>query len=477
MPLNAIAARVHPRRRGARAGGSRRGRCDRRPRGLGERHLRALSRAALLARWAGCGAVRRAQHAQAIVEQFDVRGGGLDAPARSLSGGNIQKLILGRALVTEPGVIIANQPTWGLDVGAVSYIHSQLLAARARGAAIVLISEDLDELFAIADRIAVMFHGVLSEARRDWTVSADRARDGGQPEKPVRCLAVAALRANARPRAVERSRVAAPIAAVAFTLLACAGLVVWAGAPVGRAYLLLFDGAFGSRFAITETLTRATPLMLTGLAAAVAFRAHFYNIGAEGQLYLGALAAVAVGGGAIAAPPVVLFPLMIVAGMAAGAAPAGRARAGQDPAGRGRGRDHAAAELRRAAVRLDDAGRADEGSHWRWAGRNRSRSLPSSSSASCSSARACTPGLIFARGAGAGALGGQHAHDLRLRDARGRRQRAGRALRRDLGQRRHAQDRAAVGGAGGAGGSGRSGGPRRLSDARTCRPATATPAS
>jgi simple sugar transport system ATP-binding protein len=87
-----------------------------------------------------------------------------------MSGGNVQKLILGRALVNEPQVIIANQPTWGLDVGAVSYIHAQLLAARERGAAIVLISEDLDELFAIADRIAVMFHGVLSDARNDWTV-------------------------------------------------------------------------------------------------------------------------------------------------------------------------------------------------------------------------------------------------------------------------------------------------------------------
>jgi simple sugar transport system ATP-binding protein len=120
--------------------------------------------------WLRRGAAR--EDAQAMVEQFDVRGGGLDAPVRSLSGGNIQKLILGRSLVTQPGVIIANQPTWGLDVGAVSYIHSQLLAARARGAAILLISEDLDELFAVADRIAVMFQGVLSEARRDWTVSA-----------------------------------------------------------------------------------------------------------------------------------------------------------------------------------------------------------------------------------------------------------------------------------------------------------------
>jgi len=109
--------------------------------------------------------------AQRIVEQFDVRCSGLDAPARSMSGGNIQKLILGRALVNQPQVIIANQPTWGLDVGAVSYIHTQLLAACERGAAIVLISEDLDELFAIADCIAVMFHGVLSVARDDWTVA------------------------------------------------------------------------------------------------------------------------------------------------------------------------------------------------------------------------------------------------------------------------------------------------------------------
>jgi simple sugar transport system ATP-binding protein len=109
--------------------------------------------------------------AQRIVDQFDVRTSGIDAPARSMSGGNVQKLILGRALITEPKVIVANQPTWGLDIGAVAYVHSQLLAARARGGAIVLISEDLDELFAIADRIAVMYRGRLSAARRDWTLA------------------------------------------------------------------------------------------------------------------------------------------------------------------------------------------------------------------------------------------------------------------------------------------------------------------
>lgn len=116
---------------------------------------------------------------------------------------------------------------------------------------------------------------------------------------------------------------AAPLGAVAFTLLITSLLVAWAGAPVGRAYALLLEGGFGSRFAWTETLTRATPLILTGLAAAVAFRARLFNIGAEGQLYAGAIAAVAVGGlhggTGFEASPWLLFPLMLVAAALAGA--------------------------------------------------------------------------------------------------------------------------------------------------------------
>jgi simple sugar transport system permease protein len=110
---------------------------------------------------------------------------------------------------------------------------------------------------------------------------------------------------------------AAPLGALAFTLAVTSLLVAWAGAPVGRAYALLLEGGFGSRFALTETLTRATPLIFTGLAAAVAFRARLYNIGAEGQLYAGALAAVAVS--TLELPPALLLPLMVAAGAAAGA--------------------------------------------------------------------------------------------------------------------------------------------------------------
>jgi len=115
----------------------------------------------------------------------------------------------------------------------------------------------------------------------------------------------------------------APLGAIAFTLLASGLLVLWAGAPVGRTYGLLLQGAFGSVFAWSETLTRAIPLILTGLAATVAFKARLFNIGAEGQLYAGALAAVAVGGlhggGGLDVPPWLLFVLMMAAAALAGA--------------------------------------------------------------------------------------------------------------------------------------------------------------
>lgn len=86
----------------------------------------------------------------------------------------MQKLILGRVLSgATPRLIVANQPTWGLDVGAVAYVHQQLLDACAAGAALLLISEDLDEIFALADRIAVMQRGRLGAARAtaDWSLA------------------------------------------------------------------------------------------------------------------------------------------------------------------------------------------------------------------------------------------------------------------------------------------------------------------
>lgn len=102
--------------------------------------------------------------AAAIIADYEVKCSGPAARAGLLSGGNMQKLILGRVMAHEPKLVLANQPTRGLDVGAVAYVHEQLLEARNRGAGILLISEDLDELLALADRVCVMYRGSLSQA-------------------------------------------------------------------------------------------------------------------------------------------------------------------------------------------------------------------------------------------------------------------------------------------------------------------------
>jgi simple sugar transport system ATP-binding protein len=101
------------------------------------------------------------KQAEALIEQYDIRCEGAEAQTGLLSGGNIQKLILARSLSTQPKFILANQPVRGLDEGAIAYVQSQILAAKEQGAGVLLISEDLDELFEIADKIAVVFHGAL----------------------------------------------------------------------------------------------------------------------------------------------------------------------------------------------------------------------------------------------------------------------------------------------------------------------------
>ena len=110
----------------------------------------------------------------------------------------------------------------------------------------------------------------------------------------------------------------APLIAVAASLLLCSVLIVWTGESVIDSYLLLVKGAVGSRFAISETLSRTTPLIFTGLAAAVAFRAKFWNIGGEGQFYFGALAVTWIGTGLIVLHPLLMIPLLFVAGALAG---------------------------------------------------------------------------------------------------------------------------------------------------------------
>ncbi|MEQ9607804.1 MAG: ABC transporter ATP-binding protein, partial [Kiloniellaceae bacterium] len=102
------------------------------------------------------------RHARDLIERFDIRGADPTTTTRALSGGNMQKVILARVLSAKPRVILANQPTRGLDVGAAAKVQELLFEARAGGAGIILISEDLEELLQVSDRIAVLYQGRLS---------------------------------------------------------------------------------------------------------------------------------------------------------------------------------------------------------------------------------------------------------------------------------------------------------------------------
>jgi simple sugar transport system ATP-binding protein len=107
---------------------------------------------------------RTTSFAGEVIKGFDVRTTGPKAEARSLSGGNLQKFIVGREILQKPSLLVVAQPTWGVDAGAASAIHQALLDLAAQGAAIVIISQDLDEIMTIADRIAVIAGGRLSPA-------------------------------------------------------------------------------------------------------------------------------------------------------------------------------------------------------------------------------------------------------------------------------------------------------------------------
>jgi simple sugar transport system ATP-binding protein len=100
--------------------------------------------------------------AQALIERFGVKAAGPQAAARSLSGGNLQKFIVGREISANPRLLLVSQPTWGVDVGAAAQIRSEILALRDAGCAVLVVSEELEELFEVSDRMHVIAQGRVS---------------------------------------------------------------------------------------------------------------------------------------------------------------------------------------------------------------------------------------------------------------------------------------------------------------------------
>jgi simple sugar transport system ATP-binding protein len=170
---------------------------------LGRGAVPAMSLAdnALLTGWSSGmvrhGLVRRREArraAKAIIAEFDVKCGSEMSAAERLSGGNLQKFIVGREIRLAPAVLLAAQPTWGVDVGAAQMIHRALIALRDAGGAVLVISEELEELFTLCDRIAVLAGGRLSPAlpRSAVTVEAVGLMMAGAAPPPPLAEAISA---------------------------------------------------------------------------------------------------------------------------------------------------------------------------------------------------------------------------------------------------------------------------------------------
>jgi general nucleoside transport system ATP-binding protein len=131
-----------------------------------------LTRSEALGKAGWISTARLQAQAQQIISRFKVKAGGANAQARSLSGGNLQKFIMGREIEAAPKLLVVSQPTWGVDVGAAAQIHAEILALRDAGCAVLVVSEEIEELFELSDRLQVMAKGQLSPSlkRADATL-------------------------------------------------------------------------------------------------------------------------------------------------------------------------------------------------------------------------------------------------------------------------------------------------------------------
>ena len=253
-------------------------------------------------------------------------------PVGKLSGGNVQKVLLARELDAEANVAILNKPTYGLDLHNQRLALDRIVAAAARGVAVIVISTDLDELLEISDRIGVMFQGRLAgivengdDAGEQGPAADDRGRGGMTTEGDIGAGLTATM-----------LRVLIPVALA----LVVGGLIllVLGKDPLGyygfvlQRSLLRWGGA-------QETLTRMAPLLLIAAGLIVAFRAGIWNLGGDGQFLLAAVASAALApalGGILPRGPTLVVCMIV-------AQPGGRALVVDSRAAQGalrRQRDH-----------------------------------------------------------------------------------------------------------------------------------------
>ncbi|WP_181133444.1 ATP-binding cassette domain-containing protein [Rathayibacter sp. AY2B7] len=309
-------------------------------------------------------------YAQDLISRFDVRGAHPETPIGSLSGGNMQKVIIAREFEAQPDLLMVSQPTRGVDVGAMEFVHNSIVEMRDKGAGVLLFSADLNEVMSLSDRLLVMYRGEIiaefdqstmsevavglamagiapdTEALRE--AEAERRRIAAQLEssgtRPVGENADIArvdelnttsvvvpkrIAVNAPPRTIGAllsdfttktfSSALQPVLAVLAALVIGAIIIIAIGQNPVAAYVELFTSAWRTPFGIGSILAMFVPLTIMAAGTIVSFRAGHFNIGGEGQLYFGAFFGAYVGFTLQGLPPAVHIPLVIAAGAAAGA--------------------------------------------------------------------------------------------------------------------------------------------------------------
>ncbi|HEY8662025.1 MAG TPA: ATP-binding cassette domain-containing protein [Propionibacteriaceae bacterium] len=275
------------------------------------------------------------QFASRLIKTYDIRGAVPTTPVGSLSGGNMQKVVIAREFESDPALLVVSQPTRGVDVGAMEFVHKALVSARDRGAAVLLVSADLNEVMSLSDRLLVIHRGHIVDEFTHDTMSeiAVGLAMGGQAVDEEAIAAANALHAEKAelvstdldgdgiPDALQKKAPAAPapeatkteealpsrstgstilkmiftnaaqpILAVVAALVIGAIIIAVIGKDPGAAYAELFLSPLTTPYGLGALLAHSVQLLILSAAVIVSFRAGFFNIGGEGQLYVGALA-------------------------------------------------------------------------------------------------------------------------------------------------------------------------------------------
>jgi ABC-type uncharacterized transport system ATPase subunit/ABC-type uncharacterized transport system permease subunit len=319
-----------------------------------------------VSRWGWISARGAATFSRRLISTFDVRGARADTKVSTLSGGNVQKVVIAREFEANPKLLMVSQPTRGVDVGAMEFVHNAIVTQRDAGAAVLLLSADLNEVMSLSDRLLVMYRGAIiaeftqrnmseaavglamagtapshddvrrAEQAHASTASkvnttdtvivpptktqgpgapAPEADAGVEPSEPVSQFWV--------PRALGLLRRSAkgwvqPLIAVAVSLVIGAVIILLLGENPITAYNELFFSNFRAAFSIGGFIAQFIPLLVLAGAVIVSFRAGFFNIGGEGQLFMGAFFGAFAGFTFTELPPLLVIFLVLVFGFIGG---------------------------------------------------------------------------------------------------------------------------------------------------------------